>query len=77
MDPNDEELMHHKFNWCWVPAIILGVAANYVLDFGIPAINGFLTAAVVYIACVFINYAMGAQKKETKKNTYLAPEICE
>ena len=77
MDPNDAELMHHKFNWCWVPAVIIGIAANYMFDFGIPAINGFLSTAVVYIACTLINYSMGVQKKETAKNDCIAPEICE
>ncbi len=75
MDVNDEDVIHHKFNFATIPALIFGLLFGWKTTFFVPAVNGFV--ATIIVLCIFemIFYACGLQKKEVKLNEEYAKGV--
>ncbi|WP_346708644.1 cytosine permease [Massilistercora timonensis] len=72
MNVNSEDVMHHKFNWATVPALIVGLLMGWKMTWGVASINAFIGTIVVYCVFCMIFYFMGFQKKEVALNEALA-----
>lgn len=69
---NSEDVQHHIFNPAVVPALVIGMLLSWLLPWGIPAVNGLLSTAAVYILSNMLFYGMGLYRKETERNAAFA-----
>lgn len=71
LDVNSEDVMHHKFNWAVVPALIGGMLLGWKTTVGIPSVTSFIGTITLYCITTIIFYYLGFTKKEVKLNNEL------
>lgn len=69
---NSEDVQHHIFNPATVPALIIGMLISWQVPWGIPALNGLVGTAIVYILFCMAFHAAGMYRKEAKRNSVFA-----
>lgn len=69
---NSEDVQHHIFNLATVPVLLIGMLISWLVPWGIPAVNGLIGTALVYIFFNIVFSMMGVYKKEIERNELFA-----
>lgn len=69
---NSVDVQHHIFNPATVPALLIGMLVSWKLPWGIPAVNGLIGTAIVYILFSLLFHRIGVYQKEVERNAIFA-----